>query len=607
MEAIALFGTVLGILKTFRDFFPSLAADATEWQKYELFDLARWLRLAKIIKDVERWQRRWMVYCDETEPESNLQSKFWGDAARGILNHLESINNEVTKLKKLLSIRKIDQGGCFVRFRKKGRDVLFRSGGNLNKVLDALDTLVSGLESRCNEAYWRLRQRNFDEKELPPPDTLDLHRSGLQHHLVKLAMHTWKTSNQLRDCCLNTGPRLELDIELDLFFRQQPQDGVVDARSPWPVVPRSQVIATASHTNCLGYTLLVGEPDHGVRRRRVRLTPDPGRSLEKCKTHFSDAFHIVLENAKGCDAGLELVTRGTRVTMGLDELQRIVGNLPEPTSLRSQLNSQPATTSALDDKIRRMDHRIRKMKRAFHISEFCLLFFKSSWMKWICSCNIQEYDLASLDTTTQSTIPVDRQYLFALKRMGKENSDVPPVAANGLGAGAAVTLQPCWCQMKCSPDAARDGSVASNLKKYPLFSLGLILIEIGLERALRGIRIKGALVEAASIFFEYQDPSDPNKLVERSLRDLETMFDGAAGDYGGGHAGDDQAKRVGADFYAAIKFCLESRLSPGVDPFSPGIDVTKLEPYFVEVVWKLYTMQEDLIEKREEFRHNGHL
>ncbi|KAK4644286.1 hypothetical protein QC761_303370 [Podospora bellae-mahoneyi] len=593
MEAISLFGTILSIITTFRDAFPSLASDATDWKNYEFFDRARWVKLLKIIKNIEKWQWRWMVYSEEAGQQGSLQSKFWGSSASEITEHVKCIQDEVAKLQKLLNTRRIDRGGgCFGVFRKKGRDVLFRSGGNINRILETLDTLVLGLDTMSDEAYWRLwRRQDFGEKEPRPPETSALHQFGHQHHLVKLAMHTWLTSNQLRDCCLGRGRKLELDIELDLFFRQRPHDGVE---------PRSQVIAEASQTKSLGYTLLVSQPDYMNRRKRIRLTPDPTRVPERCKTLFSEAFDVVSGHAGGGEAGLELVTKGQRVTMKLEELQNVVGNLPEPTSLRSQLSSQSARES-LDDPVRKIDHQIWKMKRAFHISEFCLLFFKSKWMSWVCSCNIQEYDLSSLDTTTNSTFLVDQRYLFAVKGLSSDDKDVPPAACaaapatpNGSGNGTA-TLKPCWCQSKLSDDP-KDKNVASSLQRYPLFSLGLILVEIGLGRPLQEIQVNKAVVDVNSIFFGYHDSSTSDPIVKKSLEELRPIFNDVLAD-----DDDDEdnkrAKKAGSDFYSAVKFCLKSR-----DP--PGVDKTKLEEFFVEVVWKLHNIQKDLIEQRDELLRN---
>ncbi|KAK0666117.1 hypothetical protein QBC41DRAFT_281675 [Cercophora samala] len=571
MDPISLFRTVLSIITTFRDAFPSLASDATDWKNYEFFDRARWIKLLGIINNIERWQRRWMVYSDEAEQPGSLQSEFWGPAVAMISEHLWSISHEARKLGKLLNTRKIDQGGYVAVLRGKGRDILSRPKSNLSRTIESLDTLVYGLERISNEAYWHLRRHDLQEKDLEPPDTVELHQFGHQYHLVKLAMHTFLTSNQLHECCLNRELTLEFEIELDLFFRQHLHDGIV---------PRSRVIAEAAHTQSLGYTLFVSNPKHGDGRR-VRLIAGPQRSLGECKTLFSEAFDVVCKNPRG-EVELELATKGTRVTMRLDELQN-VDYSPEPIPLRQVLSLQRArdTPDGLN---------LEKIKRAFHISEFFLLFFKSKWVKWICSCNIQEYDLSTLATTSKNELLIQRRYLFAVKGLTREDKDVPPAAraaasvtAIGLGTGTA-TLKPCWCQLKLSDDQT-DKAVAFCLQRYPLFSLGLVLVEIGLERPLQEIRMNKGVVDMNSIFFGYHESSYSDPIVTKSLAELRTVFN----DVFANNNDDDneRAKRVGADFFAAIEFCLTSRESSGADKRT-------LEKFFKEVVWKLWFIQDNL-------------
>lgn len=97
-----------------------------------------------------------------------------------------------------------------------------------------------------------------------------------------------------------------------------------------------------------------------------------------------------------------------------------------------------------------------RMKRAYHLAEFGMLFLRTSWLHCICICNISQIKIASSRACTEEQL-----YRYLLK--------LPPLQHMQSTSLVDIDHDPmatCWCSYKVIEG---DPNLVTRFRSHPLF------------------------------------------------------------------------------------------------------------------------------------------
>lgn len=531
-EPVSLFTTVAGILNLVRGTYRSLQADTVEWKNYEAWAETRRKELRTLTDDVERWQRRWMVWTDD----EGLYDLFWGPESSEIRNDLTKLKAEIGRFTKRLN-KSDPRGKSKVRVMgRKAKDTLaIHRGPQLDTALEKIQRRFKNLENDSDNAFLKVPNRT---DPLDPASTVlpasRIRLVGFARILVRLALATSDTSDQLHYRALQDYGEVAMELDLDMFGL----DIKCSDRLPRPMaspsiaglehtVDRSHAMAISAADSAIHYTFMV---KHNIRRQmwsRIRTTADPiineSNSLRRYLTFGEAVIFITDGDPAHNHCGVDLSNNQASVVVR-SEIGNIQGHIPDSEPLRRVLNTVPQQQNRAFAQIR--------AKQALQVAEFGLLFFGTTWIRSICSCNIRQLNVMTTDGHAAS----DDQYRLTLRRLTPSSPYIP---TDAVPANHDSHRHACWCVEKGTDSQSRM-SLAQDL---PLFHLGLVLIEVVLSTPLLRVEINEAPVEAKNLRLTYK--SSGNQATS-TLEDMRETLDG-----------------YGEDVYDAIKFCVEIPWSPG--------------------------------------------
>ena len=246
---------------------------------------------------------------------------------------------------------------------------------------------------------------------------------------------------------------------------------------------------------------------------RIRVTADNALNATTCKPTVLSAVRAVRERNGSTYFGMELNINSAKVLVR-EEFGKIQGTIPEPEPLRVVLGR---SADRLPEIVR--------IKLALDLTQFGLLFFKTDWIHTLDRCNVHGLKI----TSSRVEDPDEELYKFTLKC---PNPDKPKYSADH------PNDPPCWCTI-------RDGTydyVSGALKDYPLFFLGLMLIELVLGTPINEVRLPGNVAWVNSTTITYVDEGIAHRpRKSRTIQELQGILNGS-----------------GEGFYKAVKFCIES-------------------------------------------------
>mgnify|MGYP005989300535 CR=1 FL=1 len=453
MEPGAIFTTVLGILNIFRNSLKAFYGDVQDFSNYSsLSDTCR-KKLEGLGSKVENWRIRWMIWTDDTE----LFEWFWGEKHHTVLKDLEIIKDLVEKLEKRLRGRNLSNKNALLRFKIKLTGVAVGKLDHLEKAIRQIDDSITTLNETSDRAFWDRKDRKSPLEPYPSLATSRIHKSGLSRQLVSLALNTYKVSTDLHTCSWGAHQELNMQLEMNTFGSdvQCVMHHEVATTASDVDVSRPGAIAKSMQNLALHYTFLVKDLKRPEPRLfvRIRATIDESLSGPSCRIYFSDAIRNVVEGlGLNGNCGLRLSNNGSRVLIR-EEVGNIVGYIPDPTPLREVLSTRPAKGNP--------HFNIIKMRRAFQLAEFGLVFFKTTWIRSVCSCNIHQFETAS---TTQDDPPYEL-YRFTLQLLSPNRSHVYPQQVAESSENGVAGIPPCWCRIK----SAEDDSIPPHIRDFPFF------------------------------------------------------------------------------------------------------------------------------------------
>ncbi|KAI2633020.1 hypothetical protein GGS26DRAFT_590616 [Hypomontagnella submonticulosa] len=563
-EPFATFTAVLGILNIIRTAFGSLHADTVEWRNYPGWTENNRRLLRSHEESFFEWQRRWMVWIRNDD----ILAVFWGPRRDKITEELERIKDVFKTLAKLLSRVNLDGKG---RIRKHvsrfWNTFLIRRTDEIEKALGKLGRQITLLNEESNHAFFRHPQRNrlYSWETVPPgpPDNARIHQLGLSILLVRLALNTNNESDQLHRCALRDDRTLSMELELNHFGSdlkdidrcprkiEEPDLRFISSES----AGRPGAVARSDADNALHYTFLVKElaAQGNQLWLRIRATPDPD-VVSPCFT-FLDAVRRI-RNHRSSPCGLALSNNEANVWVR-HEIGYITGEIkPEP--LREALMTIPTR----DD----LEFPMIKAHRALQIAEFGLLFFKTTWIRSLCSCTVHEMRV----TPNNELYKDEAMCRLTLKRLTQDAPSVPGNPVDG-----------CWCRFKTAAGTA-DDAIRSLFERFPLFSLGLLLIEVALSRPIEDIQIQGQIAHENEIRLRYSGWAPQGAAALPTLKQLENEVN--------------MNTDPDSPLYPAIKFCIQRRIT--VETVSKD----DLTDYFWDVInpiVKNYNYHVELRRKRQ--------
>ncbi|KAI1179005.1 hypothetical protein F4777DRAFT_575356 [Nemania sp. FL0916] len=438
----------------------------------------------KVVEQFQEWQERWMVWVDN---ESFLPW-LWGSEVKIVEKTLKDILREFKKLKTVsrilgrplrcaifpstLAILRIRFERCKLSLYlydplKRIRLRLTR----LNEISDSAFSVVHKL-------------RDTEPGGHKSPETFRIHQHYHSRQLVSLAMETWKMSDDLRFYKLQHLPSsFTLELKIDMFspnslgrknsFSMSDNKAKISAVNMSRNIPsRAEAIAKYSCHKRLCYTFAGLSAQAGYDPLYFSLIP--ATTLEDLKwtdytggdaLNWADLASTVKKNL-GANEQYEIKEATTVNKVRYCNIKSDVTKLSTP--LRHALSMGQHMFSP------------DRAKNAFLLAEFGLLFFKTEWMQTICSCTIFHRPAAS----------------WALE----EYSDSYQLTCKLVSSPAE---NDCWCAAKSLPEI--DDHSLSRFKAYPLFYLGLVLIEILTAAPFVQVTLQEGVDSLDKIYLTYLD------------------------------------------------------------------------------------------------------
>ncbi|KAI3325055.1 hypothetical protein HD806DRAFT_491829 [Xylariaceae sp. AK1471] len=566
-EPFATFTAVLGIVNLLRTALRSLHEDATEWKNHPGWSQNN----RNIFKDHEEsfldWQRRWMVWIRDDD----ILSLFWGPKWDKITEELKRIEEVFKTLAKILEETNLENKGSVRKhIGRFWNTFVIRRTDEIEKALGKLERQITSLNKESNRAFFRHPTlRRLDSTEPIPetgPDNARIHQLGLSILLVRLAQDTSNKSNQLHSCALRDHRTLDMELELN-HFRPDLKDmdrapriikGPTFLSGTSDATTRVEAVARSCDDSSLHYTFIIKElaTERDQLWLRIRATPDP--DVDFGYLTFLEAVRYIRDNRDSSGCRLTLSNNETRAWVR-EEIGHIRGEITSPKPLREVLMTAPTRDAP--------GFRIIRAHRALQIAEFGLLFFKTTWIGSLCSCTVREMRVTSKNEQDED----EALYILTLRRLTQDAFDVPE-----------APVGECWCRFKAAGNGD-DNTVLRLIRQFPLFSLGLLLIEVALSRPLNDIQIEGQVAHESRIRLKYSGLiAQNNQPLLPRLKDLKEELD--------------RDTDPASPLYPAIKFCIESRLSANT------VNEGHLRDYFwnvIDPIFKTYNYYVNLRRQRQ--------
>ncbi|KAI1293901.1 hypothetical protein F5Y03DRAFT_373881 [Xylaria venustula] len=559
-EAFATFSAVLGIVHTLRTAFRSLNEDAIEWENYPGWNQNN----RNIFKEHERsflnWQKRWMVWTDDND----LLSLFWGPEYSQITKEVERVKKTFQKIAKILEKSDLRNKRSVQKHAKRlWYSFVVRKADQIEKALKKLEQQITSLNKESNTAFFQhpTFQRSNPTEPDPPdgPETSRIHQLGLSMLLVRLAQSTSNASNHLHGCALRDDRTLIMELQLNHFGPDlkeidrcpreennwvETSDIIRGGRTP-DTTTRVEGVARSCADSSLHYTFIIKEVqlEWGQLWQRIRATPDPTLNIDPHFRTFLEAVRHIRTGGNDLMCGLTLSTNETRALIR-EEMENVQGQLASPIPLRRVLQTAPDGNSR--------ELRIKRAHRALQIADFGLLFLKTTWIGSLCSCTVGEIPVTAGDQAACH---------LTLRCLIQDAPSIPTDPVDG-----------CWCRFKA---AGNNGGAAilELLQRFPLFSIGLLLIEVALSKPLIDIHLQGQVAVESRLRLEYdgwdiQSTNPPHgitgPLLLPKLEDLREQLN--------------VNTAPESPLYPAIKYCIESRYSANM------VNEEHLKDYFWNVI-----------------------
>lgn len=505
-EPLTIFTTVVSILTLVRNSIQTLYKDKAEWDTYAYRHGALVTRIEKLRDDMEQWQRRWMIWSQDAE----LFKLFWPGTTETtghipIINQLKEIEEYSRRLDRKLLAYNIHNDPS-KRYLKKLANTLLGRLSIIESQIGYAESSVTALNRTANKTFCSEPTRMSRYSDFQDLQQGDIHKLGYYHLLSRLASESFEASNDLHWNCNHSHAHLRMYLELNFFG---PDIKSVDQLPPGQDLPpvdnpalssvpemlkslaqsavgyiQDDTRATPTARKCLlgrlkkentkpydissviapqgalRFTFLSQDARRPMMWYRIRVTP---ARLESYKSNCKDFFHDaqrVITNRTGHDRS-GLTFKQGRKTRGVvrEELGNITEPLREPTPLQLIIQQNPTEFEDRDF------CRVLRLRRAFQLAEFGMLFLGTSWIHCICICNIGEIDVRTglrCETSFRYTVrilPVTR----------------PPDNLN-------------WALPYDSLGNCRHTQVPMEFQRFPLFHLGLVLLEVALDIIITNVR-----------------------------------------------------------------------------------------------------------------------
>jgi len=360
---------LISFIVTIRNSIQVVHDDVDTYIHFKTYLASLLARMIEQRKKIDDWKRQWMVW--DQEDDELLLKHLWGDDGWAeifeCLKRTTGICNRAEKNLKNLS----KPGGLLTRNRQRIAFITMKKGA-IRTFMDDIDRETKFLNDKADR-YFKHKHRNVQPREE------SIHELGNGFNLIRLAIATWKASDDLLESCEKANTRLLMDLELD-FFGLNVDNMLLRSQSISASAARSQLnfgfLAKKQQQDIPAIRTLLQNQENGAGNAHVALTP---------------AFEDVLKPAITESAFQPPVSTRFRVRK-LEGNGRIGPGTPningysESNSFREIL-SDPTTHNLHEFYFVKEDR--RKIKLALQLVECGLLFLGSRWLDKLCSCKLR--------------------------------------------------------------------------------------------------------------------------------------------------------------------------------------------------------------------------
>lgn len=411
-------------------------------------------------RKLERWKKQWLFW--KGTPDS-LHLHFWGEAEyktikiklKSMIAHFIEGERELHRFSTLTETR----WNAMRRTKRKmlKRRFIWMKKKYLQELLEKMAKTSTDLDDAAKDGWCHDRQ--YDRNNV---DFAYVHRIGIGHLLVPIAMQTHNYTDTLWQCCNFARESFTTELDLDIFGAS-----LVDSRDEY-----LEAITKAAANQHATLTLLTRDALLRIAEMTRVCIKKSAASTEDNVAALVDALSSVTKGSEECHfmarsdssdlafsvcKSSQYFRPGTGMRKSFREIQST--NLPPKFTNRALLGS------------------ISKFRIAFELAQACLLFLRTTWFSEICTCGIR----CGRPTDESDEL----QYDFTLQLGEVEHQPAQ---------WAGTQIRGCWGQIQRNWDALTK----------PMRRLGLLLIEVTLGTTILETEcdVNGAII---SITFVEED------------------------------------------------------------------------------------------------------
>lgn len=454
-------------------------------------------------RKLERWKKQWLVW--EETPES-LLLEFWGETEyktievklEGMKEHCEE---GAKNLRDFANITESKWTAMKLARRKYLKTkFIWTKKKYLQELLEKMAKALKDLDDAAKDGW----QRDWPHKS-NDVDFAQVHRTGIGHLLVPIAMRTHDYTETLWQSCHFARETLTTELDLDVFGAS-----IVNS---WD--KHSETIVKAAAEKRATLTILTRSAALQMAEMTRVCIRQSDASSNPNVTALVDALSRVLNGSEECQfiarPGLAFdVFKSKRQCYGPGTGMRV------PFREIQAQNQPPNFTN------RALLGSISKFRVAFELAQACLLFLRTSWFSDICSCGIR--------CGKPSDVCDELQYDFTLQLGHAEHQPAQ---------WAGTQVPDCWGQ------APHHWNVLTK----PLRRLGLLLIEITLGTTVLATQCdaSGAIV---SVTFVEGEPDE----LRRKIHPIDQVMENVR-----------LAAHKSRSYKGAVKYCVAAQFPQAPD------------------------------------------